>query len=250
MCLTMGFPVPTTTMFGRMLTRSRALPILVGLLSAALFVRLGFWQLSRLHERRSRNAAAAIARTGSPVDLNAPGARRDSSLADRPVVVRGEYDPSGEIVLRNHVYRDTPGIWLVTPLRIAGGDSIVLVNRGFVPAPDAVTGDLDSLNEPGEITVRGLAVPLPVTADSGEPLARAGRVSWKRLDLVALRRKLPYPILAVSILQSPDSSLPGRPIRLEPLPLDDGPHLSYAIQWFSFATIGLVGGILLARKAA
>jgi surfeit locus 1 family protein len=232
-----------------MLTRSRALPIIVGLLSAALFVRLGFWQLSRLHERRGRNAAAAEARKGSPVDLNTPGVPRDSTLADRPVAVRGEYDRSREIVLRNHVYRDTPGIWLVTPLRIAGSDSVVLVNRGFVPAPDAVTADLDSLDEPGEVTVRGLAVPVPLTSDSGKPNSRLGRVSWERLDLVALRRKLPYPILAVSILQTPDSALPGRPIRLEPLPLDDGPHLSYAIQWFSFATIGLVGGILLARKA-
>jgi surfeit locus 1 family protein len=236
-------------MFGRMLTRSRALPVIVGLLSAALFVRLGFWQLSRLHQRRAANAVASQARQGSPVDLNAPGVPRDSSLADRPVVVRGEYDRSREIVLRNHVYRDSPGIWLVTPLRIAGSDSVVLVNRGFVPAPDAVTADLDSLNEPGEITVRGLAVPLPVTADSGEPLSRLGQWSWKRLDLAALRRRLPYPILAVSILQAPDSALPVRPIRLAPLPLDDGPHLSYAIQWFAFATIGLVGGILLARKA-
>lgn len=234
-------------MFGRMPTRSRALPIIVGVLTAALFVRLGFWQLSRLHERRGRNAAAAEARKESPIDLNSASVR-DSTLADRPVTVRGEYDRSREIVLRNHVYRDTPGVWLVTPLRIAGGDSVVLVNRGFVPAPDAVTPDLDSLDEPGEVTVRGLAVPMPLTSDSGKPNSRLGRVSWERLDLFALRRELPYPVLAVSILQTPDSALPARPIRLEPVPLDDGPHLSYAIQWFSFATIGLVGGILLARK--
>jgi cytochrome oxidase assembly protein ShyY1 len=30
--------------------------------------------------------------------------------------------------------------------------------------------------------------------------------------------------------------------------LDDGPHLSYAIQWFAFATIAVVGaGIVVAR---
>jgi surfeit locus 1 family protein len=52
-------------------------------------------------------------------------------------------------------------------------------------------------------------------------------------------------MLGISILQSPDSSLPARPIRLAPPALDDGPHLSYAVQWFSFATIAVVGGILL-----
>lgn len=233
-----------------MLTRSRAFPLVIGFLSAALFVRLGIWQLSRLHERRARNAIAAEARKDSPVDLNTRGLRRDSTLADRQVLARGEYDRTHEIVLRNHVYRDAPGIWLVTPLRIAGSDSAVLVNRGFVPAPDAVTADVVRLNEPGEVTVRGVAAPLPITADSGEPRSRLGQVSWKRLDLAAVRRTLPYPILAVSILQAPDSALADRPIRLEPLPLDDGPHLSYAVQWFSFAVIALVGSVLLARKAA
>lgn len=227
--------------------RSRYLPLIVGVLSAALFIRLGAWQLDRLSERRARNTAAEQARAGSPVDLN--GVRGDSNLADRPVVVRGEYDRANEIILRNHVYRDTPGIWLVTPLRIAGSDSAVLVNRGFVPAPDAVTANVDSLTEPGLVTVRGLATPIPGTGD-GEPHSRMGQVSWKRLDLLALRSKLPYPILPVSILQAPDSSLPRRPIRLLPLPLDDGAHLSYAVQWFSFAAIALVGGGLLARKSS
>ncbi|MEP7325462.1 MAG: SURF1 family protein [Gemmatimonadota bacterium] len=231
-----------------MLTRSRVLPLFVGLVSAALFVRLGFWQLSRLHERRTGNTAAAAARQESPLDLNTPGIRREASLADRQVLVRGQYDRTHEIVLRNHVYRDAPGVWLVTPLRIAGSDSAVLVNRGFVPAPDAVTPDIDSLAEPGELTVHGVVTPLPITSDSGEPLTSRGHTSWKRLDLAALRRTLPYPILPVSILQAPDRALPSRPIRLDPAPLDDGPHLSYAIQWFSFAVIGLVGGILLARE--
>jgi len=30
--------------------------------------------------------------------------------------------------------------------------------------------------------------------------------------------------------------------------LGDGPHLSYAIQWFSFAVIIVVGSVALARK--
>jgi surfeit locus 1 family protein len=30
---------------------------------------------------------------------------------------------------------------------------------------------------------------------------------------------------------------------------DEGPHLAYAVQWFSFAVIGLVGYVLLLGRA-
>lgn len=225
----------------------RLLPLVFGLLSALLFVRLGFWQVSRLRERRARNAAAEAARRAVPVDLNSLPRVADSALPDRAVMVRGAYDRTREIVVRNHVYRDAPGVWLFTPLRIAGSDTAVLVNRGFVPAPDAVTPDVVRLDEPGELTVRGVAAGIPDEGD-GDPLERNGTTTWKRLDLAALRHRLPYPILAVSILQSPDSGLPPRPIRLAPPALDDGPHLSYAVQWFAFATIAVVGGILLTLR--
>jgi cytochrome oxidase assembly protein ShyY1 len=38
------------------------------------------------------------------------------------------------------------------------------------------------------------------------------------------------------------------PRRVELPPLDDGPHLSYAIQWFAFATIAVGGAVLWLRK--
>jgi surfeit locus 1 family protein len=67
----------------------------------------------------------------------------------------------------------------------------------------------------------------------------AGRTTWRRLELEALRRRLPYAVLPVYILQTPDSSLPRFPRRLEPPPVDEGPHLSYAIQWFLFAALAV-----------
>jgi surfeit locus 1 family protein len=103
-----------------------------------------------------------------------------------------------------------------------------------------------SLNEPGTVDVRGIAFPIPLSADSGGPISHAGQISWRRLDLAGLRSRIPYPIMAVYIVQSPDSALPRRPIRLDPPPLSNGPHLSYALQWFSFAVIAIVGGWLFA----
>ncbi len=177
-----------------------------------------------------------------PVLLNTAS---EHPLVDRRVSARGTFDHAHQVVLRGRVYRESPGVYVVTPLRLDGSDSAVLVNRGFVPAPDALTVSLDTLDEPGEREVTGIAQAIPASADSGSPLVRGGRVTWKRLDLAALRARLPYPMLDIVIIETPDSDSTGFPRRLEPQPLDNGPHLSYAIQWFAFGTIALVGGAFL-----
>ena len=225
--------------------------LIAGLLAfAAVSVRLGIWQLHRLAERRAANAAAAAARAAPELDL---AARAGAVPAERRVRATGVYDREHELVLRGRALRDVPGVALMTPLRLPRpGDTAVLVERGFLPVPDAVTLPPDSgaLDEPGTRTVHGVALPIASARDSGAPLDRAGRTTWARLDLAALRRRLPYPILDVYIQQTPDSALPRLPHRREPPATDDeGPHLSYALQWFGFAATAVVfAGIFASRR--
>ena len=159
------------------------------------------------------------------------------------MTARGTYERGHDIVLRGGAYQGVPGVYLVTPLRIAGGDSAVLVERGFVPAPDAVTVDAGTFAEQGELMVTGLARQLP--SGGGNPLQRGERTTWARLDLGALRDSLPFPLLPISVRQAPDPSLPAFPRRLDPPPIDEGPHLSYAIQWFLFATLAVAFAFLV-----
>jgi surfeit locus 1 family protein len=224
----------------RMSIRARLL-LIAGLLGfAVVAVRLGIWQLHRRTERQATNAAVLARRSAPEIDV----ARRGTdSLGDRRVRAVGVYDRSHELVLRTQALRELPGVVLVTPLKLAGaGDTAVLVDRGFVPSPDAVSlpAAAARLDEPGQQLVHGIATVLTAGPDSGAPLVRDGVMTWKRLDLAALRARLPYPILSVVIRQTPDSALPQMPRRREPVALDDGPHLSYAIQWFAFATIAVV----------
>jgi surfeit locus 1 family protein len=230
--------------------RARYLLIAGLLLFAALAVRLGIWQVHRLNERRAANALAGRARAAPELDL---AVRAGAAATQRRVRATGVYDRTHELVLRGRALREVPGVALVTPLRMpALGDTAVLVERGFLPTPDAVTlvPDSGALDEPGMRTVHGVALPIGSSVDSGAPLARAGRMTWRSLDLATLRRRLPYPTLDVYIQETPDSALPPQPRRREPPALDDeGPHLSYAIQWFAFAAMAVVFAGIFWRRS-
>ncbi len=235
-----------------MTPRARSLLFFGGTVVAALvFGRLGLWQVARLKERRALNAAASAARDRPPLALDAmlaAGGGTGGRLDNRQVSVTGRYDHAADIVIRGQSEGGVPGVRLVTPLRPLAGDTAILVQRGYVTSPDARRVELAPLQEPGVVWVKGLAFALDTTAP-GEPMEEGGQLTWRRIDLRAIRARLPYPIADYVILHAEDSAGPRSLRRDSPAPLDDGPHLSYAIQWFSFAITALVvGGIVGFRR--
>jgi len=222
----------------------------------ALCVRLGFWQLDRLEQRRARNASLVEKTALPPVTLDAAAAdsiRRDPArFVNRRVRVRGTYLPAGEVVLRGRAQDGNPGVHLVTPMRVAGAPALVMVNRGWVPSPDAATVDPRPYAEPGERTIEGLLQDVPVTGDGGTPAKMAGagaRTTYRRLDRATLARNLGRPVLPLYVQELPPDTRSTPPFRVPAPELSEGPHLGYAIQWFSFAAIGVGGlAILLFRE--
>lgn len=212
----------------------------VSVVVAASCVGLGLWQLDRRAERLERNAEATAGRSLPPLDLNAAGG---TVPAQRRVVVRGEFDHSAQLILRGHLWMGAPGVHVVTPLRLAGSERALLVNRGFVTAADGVTPDSPVPLEPGAVVLEGIVVPVPVAGDGGQPAEHAGRVSWRRLDLPTLRDRLEYPLLDVYLLPETPNPAGPWPRRVEWPGLDEGPHLSYALQWFGIAAAVLAFGL-------
>lgn len=221
-------------------------------LGAALFARLGMWQVSRLRERQAFNDVVR-ARLDSPLVEFARLPRDAQRARFRRVRVTGRWDAGRELVLASRSRAGSPGVHLLTPLRIAGSDTALLVNRGWVYAPDGAV-----VPEPARwgvradtapVTIDGFVVllppPLPKARSSGTP----PRVWW--IDRDTVERWMGYPVHPFQLVQVGDS-LPreSTPVRIEPPPLDDGPHRGYAFQWFSFAFIALVGVpvFLLTRK--
>jgi surfeit locus 1 family protein len=201
------------------------------LIIAAVCVRLGVWQLDRLTQRRARNAQLAARLALPPLEVRGPGIPTDSGWGrahQRRVVARGVYDYAHERVWPGRSFEGTPGVSLITPLRLPGG-SAVFVDRGWVPSPDAFHVDQAAYREADSATVQGLALVPP----------------RGRGDVLPGEAFLPF-----VIQQQAPAAARGLPRRWPPPALDNGPHLSYAIQWFSFAVIVLVGTAALLRGAS
>lgn len=212
---------------------------LVGaLVVAAACVRLGVWQLDRLRQRRARNAHVLATRSRPPIPVS--GALSTDSARDRRLFARGAYDYTHERLWHGRSYEGVPGVDLVTPLRLPDGTA-VLVDRGWAPSPDGYHVDQDAYREGDSAEVSGMGMVAP-----------RGRGD---VDPAALRDSLPYPLLPFVVQQLPPSTALYRPvppglIRWPAAEVSNGPHLSYAIQWFSFAVIIVVGSFALARKRA
>lgn len=240
----------------KLFTRRWILATLLAILAMVVLVRLGFWQLDRLHQRREMNAKV-INQINQPA-LNLSGQALEDELTSmeyRKVVVEGVYDPSDQVVLINQVYNDLYGASLFTPLRILNSDKVILVDRGWIPGNQAISGSWSQYDEPGLVKVSGV-IRLPQSKpDIGHitdptPVPGGERIkTWNLANLSQMAQQMPSPLMGIYIQESPDPSWTQLPYRTEPeLDLTDGPHLGYALQWFTFAAILAVGYPLYVQR--
>lgn len=214
--------------------------VALAVLFAAVFVRLGIWQLDRMAERQAFNAGRATQMAIPAVAFDSVG---DASV-NRRVVIEGVLDYDHEFVLAGRSRNGSPGVHLFTPIRRAGRDTAVLVNRGWVYAPDAATVDLSRFREQRErLSGHTETIPADVPAS---PSSKARTL--RRLSATGVAALLPYPVSSIYVV-SQDSAGQASPVRLPPPALDDGPHLSYAIQWFCFALIAVGGAAVVVYRA-
>lgn len=214
-----------------------------------LFGLAGVWQLHRLSERREHNAFVVEQRR-RPVESLGNVFDRPDDAEQRRLRASGRYDTGREVILRGRSDRGRPGNHVLTPLVMSGGRAVI-VDRGWVPFELDRAPVVDALPSEGTVEVTGIALP----GEGSAPLAGSGAQApaprvVSRIDLRRLARSMPYetfPLYVVLSNQQPELSreLPD-PVTIPKL--DEGPHLLYAIQWFAFIAIALVGYVTLLRR--
>lgn len=219
-----------------------------------VMVNLGFWQLRRLDERRAFNAqvtehAGAVA---VPIGELLPNDADDRAAIEnvewRPVVATGTYLPDETVNVVNRSVKGRAGELVVTPLALHDG-SIVLVERGFV----ALGSEADIAPPPeGEVTVTGrLRSSQERRRGQLTDPAEGDLTEVHRIDIARLSPQLPGPVAPMYVeAVSSDPAERGDAPRPVPLPeLTEGPHLSYAVQWYIFSVCAIGGWVLAVRHS-
>jgi surfeit locus 1 family protein len=232
------------------------LTTLLAIAAIGVMIRLGLWQLDRLTQRRAFNARIITQQKAEPLTLDSAALNADLfNMEYRTVAVTGKYDPAQQVVLRNQVWTNQPGVHLLTPLIISGTNTAVLVNRGWIPSEDAAPDKRGKYEEPGVVSVRGVLRRPQTQPDFGgvpDPPLAPGQTRldvWNIVNLERIRWQVPTPLLPAYIQQSPEITQTAPPYRTEPqLDLSEGSHLSYALQWFTFAAILAIGYPIYVRR--
>ena len=215
---------------------------------AVVFIRLGIWQVDRLRERRHHNVFLEQRMNARTVPLASLVGTPDE-LRYRRATVSGRADYSHEIVYASRTREGSPGVYLLTPVAPAAGDTAILVARGWVYAPDGATIDAARWREADSLTFEGYLDVLPTSSPISD--AMVGRpATVTRLDRARMEKRIGRPLRAVYLLATGDSGSRSTeiPARFTLPVLDDGPHRSYAFQWFSFAAIAVVGAGIMIRN--
>jgi len=216
-------------------------------------VNLAFWQLRRLDEKRTFNAKVTT-RSEMPVeDIGratglVAGAEDFTPVAFdwRRVTVKGTYHFEKAVRVVNRSQDGTAGYDQVVPL-LTEEFGWVIVNRGFIP----LSVDVTETRPPDPVTVAGY---LRVTQERGALGAidstDSANKDFQRFDIPLMGKQLNgtvFPMYVQLFKESP-ATIVQWPAPVSFPELSEGPHKSYAFQWFFFSLVALCAWVVVVRR--
>jgi surfeit locus 1 family protein len=223
---------------------------LLVLLTVVTFASLGFWQLERLDSRRDYNALLDGRMAQESVNLHTLPPEAATEHSYRRVSVTGTYRHDDEVLLSTRSQDGRPGHHVLTPLEAEG--LVVVVDRGWVPLDLDEPPIADATPPAGEVTVDGVLHPSQEARRAGTFGGEDGALQFVTdVDLSLLSEALGtdlYPLYVLAGAQEPGQA-GALPLPAASPPLTEGSHLSYAMQWFLFTGVVLVGYPMLLRRS-
>ena len=228
--------------------RFKLIPLLGTLAGMTLFIYLGLWQSGKgdrleadLSQRAARHLLGPVAVGATLVDAG--------QLQNAPISVTGVYEPQWQVFLDNRQENDLPGVHIITPLKIDGSETRILVNRGWVGWTHG-RQVMPIIPTPlGKVQIHGLAF-VPSTKKFfmiPEPPQGASKL-WERLDLARFEKLIGTPLQPVVVLQNGDDAADGLVRHWPPPENKVAMHRGYAFQWFGMAVALLVFFLVASRR--
>lgn len=215
-----------------------ALVIVFALATSAL----SWWQFDRRNQRVDRINQVLENYDRSPVDyfdltweVKADGT---SDMEWTPALVSGQYLPQHSVLVRNRPLSGQAGFLQLVPLQLSDG-RILIIERGWIAASsELITPESNPLPD---ATYHELTVRLRV----GEPnLGRDPAETLASIDLAAIKESLAGvgPVITdhYGRIASEEPTYEATPIAMPKPSLNEGNHLSYAIQWIIFGLMAFV----------
>lgn len=210
---------------------------------------LGQWQLDRRDAAVEENNRVVENYDEAPVpysevrDLFHSPAANDEWTVTR---MRGEYQDEDFMLVRNRGHGGQVGYEQLVPFRDSSTGETVIVSRGWLPTASE-DGSLPQYNpEPpqGQVEVTVRLKPGEEDISRGAPEGQLASIS-----LDEYQQHLDYPVATGAYgLMAQESPEPAQqPQQLARPQLDEGPHLSYSMQWGAFGLMSFVGWGYAAR---
>ena len=217
--------------------RFSLLGTVLGLIGLIIFSSLGTWQVYRALEKQAlqQKMDEQIQSEVIKLDKNIDNLERRTYSQ---VAAVGHYDSKNEILIDNAIHNRLAGYHVLTPFVLKHDQSVIMVNRGWVPVnrDRRILPVLDSPS--GELSIKGTLSPV-----KSKPPLILGELDtsskvWLYFDAEIFSKKTGKQLLPLTILL--DKNEPGGYVREWPKYEEKvAMHVGYAIQWYVFALIVL-----------
>lgn len=220
--------------------RPRIGTTVAAVIGVLLTLALGQWQIGRAQYKEDLQARYDTLGREPAAAVGGRLIERDDVLFRR-VEVRGEFAPDLTVFVDNRVYKHQPGFHVATPMRIAGSELYVLVNRGWVASPR--DRSLPQVSTPsGEQVVRGVAIAYSERFLELSTKVAEGNI-WQNLVFERYHQatKLQLQPFVIQQEATAGSSATDDLIRDWSRPdLGRNTHLAYAFQWYAMSLAILI----------
>ncbi|WP_315915633.1 SURF1 family protein [Arthrobacter sp. lap29] len=205
-------------------------------------VALGNWQMNRrnavvenIHKIQQNYAGAVVDYANIAANFD----QLDPAKEWTQVRLKGTYQNSDQRIVRNRPLNGAPGYEVLVPLTLENGDTVI-VDRGWLPIGNNEAGHPDTVPQPkpGVVEVIARLKPAEPKLDRGAPEGQLASI-----DLKEYAGQVGYPIKTGSYgqLASESPAAAINPVAFPAPSIDEGSHLSYALQWIAFGILAFIG---------